>query len=344
MNLADYLSELLGQQDEVSVPGLGYFMRTRINAFYNEAEHRFYPPYHQVTFLPPAKDDDTFAQFVADKKNISLASSKYFVEKFIAKLREDAANGKYLFADLGSFQGSAEQLVFKPSDRIPVDPAFFGYAPVEIFKVGKQSSDQPGTSSTTATAATSSTPEAVQHPEYFNEDAEPRKRLSPGIIIAIAVLVVACAVFALFQFYPSAFDGVINEYHKLTGKKTAIDSPVIRHEVKKDTVKKPAPLKDSVSKIAATVTKPDTIAAAELPRFEAIVEEASRLKLADAAVARLKKLGFDAYIVQAPGTGPLLKISVGKYRTYASADSVINGMLKAHVIKNHHAPLEIKPT
>jgi len=115
MNLADYLSELLGLHDEVNVPGLGYFIRNRVNAYYNDTEARFYPPYHQVKFVPQPKDDDTFAQYVADKKNISLASSKYFVEKFIIKLREDASGGKFLFADLGSFQTDLDQLVFKPN-------------------------------------------------------------------------------------------------------------------------------------------------------------------------------------------------------------------------------------
>src|ERR1700744_4003433 len=103
MNLADYLSELLSQHDEVSVPGLGYFVRTRVNAYYDEREGLFSPPYHQVKFTPQPKDDDTFVQYVADKKNISLASSKYFAEKFISKLKEQALAGKYLFADLGLF-------------------------------------------------------------------------------------------------------------------------------------------------------------------------------------------------------------------------------------------------
>ena len=83
------------------------------------------------------KDDDTFAQYVADKKNISLASSKYFVEKFITKLREDASHSRYLFADLGSFQADAGQLVFKPNEKIAADPAFYGYPAVDVFNPAK---------------------------------------------------------------------------------------------------------------------------------------------------------------------------------------------------------------
>ncbi len=135
MNLADYLSELLGQYEEVSVPGLGYFVRERVNGYYNDKEARFYPPYHRVKFLPQLKDDDTFAQYVADKKNIALASSKYFAEKFVSKLKEQALAGKYLFADLGLFYTDHDQLVFKPNDKIADDPSFYGYPPINIYKV-----------------------------------------------------------------------------------------------------------------------------------------------------------------------------------------------------------------
>ena len=186
MNLADYLSELLGLQDEVNVPGLGYFVRNRISAYYNDQEGRFYPPYHQVKFIAQPKDDETFAQYVAEKKNISLASSKYFVEKFITKLREDASGGKYLFADLGSFQTDLDQLVFKPNERIPADPAFYGFPPVNIFKATQPvpvdikkpvlAPDQPV--SAPAVAATFAPPQpahAINAPDYYEEEVEPKK-------------------------------------------------------------------------------------------------------------------------------------------------------------------------
>jgi hypothetical protein len=345
MNLADYLSELLGQQDEVSVPGLGYFMRTRVNAFYNEAESRFYPPYHQVTFSSMAKADDTFAQYVADKKNISLASSKYFVEKFIAKLKEDAATGKYLFADLGSFQGAGEHLIFKPSERIAIDPAFYGYTPIEISKVGSPTSELFGAAFTgTAPAATTDPGAAqVQQPAYFNEDAEPRKKLSLWVIIVIAVVAIVGGMFALNQFYPSLFEGLAGKFHKLTHKSSP-DSPVIRHETKKDTVKKPVSVKDTISKMAAIAPKRDTVPNPALPHYEAIVYKTPYQADAERSVRRLKNMGFDAYIVaNLPGTGTLKKISVGSYPTYAAADSVCRGLLKSRIITRHYSPVEIKP-
>jgi hypothetical protein len=347
MNLADYLSELLGQHDEVSVPGLGYFVRTRVNASFNEGEARFYPPYHQVKFVPTLKEDDTFAQYVADKKNISLASSKYFVEKFISKLREDATRGKYLFSDLGSFQTEQNQLVFKPNDRIPADPAFYGYPPVNIYRQGQSlSPDQrkPVITQTYAqstgttpppTIAASQPVQTISPPQYYEEEAEQKRGLSIWMIILIAVAVVVIGILAVFKFYPSVFERCKDEYYKITGKTTEV-APVIHREIKKDTVKKIIPAKDTVAKTVSTV-KPDT---AKKSHFEAISDEFNQWFNANARVKLLKKEGYNAYILaDVPGTQ--VKVSVGQYPTYQQADSVVNEMLKAGKIKKHHDPIEV---
>jgi cell division septation protein DedD len=333
MNLADYLSELLGQLDEVGIPGLGYFVRTRINAYYNDGEARFYPPYHQVKFIAKATDDETFAQYVADKKNISLASSKYFIEKFTTKLKEDAAKGKYLFADLGIFQKETDQLVFKPNDRIPADPAFYGYPPVPLSKINQpisydqkkpvftQTETTRGAISAAAAASVAARPvQAVPQPQYYEEETEQKKGLNVWLIILIALTVVALGLFAVYKFYPSAFDKVKDEFDKVTGKTTDV-AAVIPQPVKKDTVKKIIPVKDTATKIIAAV--PDTV---KTSRFEAIADRLVHLEKANERVKYLKSQGYNAYIVlDAPG--PFIKVSVGAYPTSDKADSAIKSLL-----------------
>jgi len=351
MNLADYLSELLGQHDEVNVPGLGYFIRNRVSAYYNDSEARFYPPYHQVKFVPQPKDDDTFAQYVADKKNISLASSKYFVEKFITKLREDASGGKFLFADLGSFQTDLDQLVFKPNERIPADPAFYGFPPIDIFKASQPlpadmkkpvlAPDQPASAPAVTTTFTPPPPRAIHAPEYYEEEAEPKRGVNVWLIILIVLAVLALGTFAVYKFYPQAFDKVKDEYNKVTGK-TEETPAVIRHEtapVKKDTTKKATPVTDTATKAVTTGPKPDSLNA---PRWEAITDEFIHLQPANARVAYLKRMGFNAYIVlNAPG--PHIHVSVGSYPTYDAADSVINLLVKAGKIKKRKLPIKVNP-
>lgn len=137
MDVAYYLSELLGQLGEVSVPGLGYFAQIRIEGYYNAADSTFYPPKNKVQFDPQIIDDndDTLAQYIAEKKNISLASSRYFTEKYINNLKREAIMKDVPLADLGFLFIEGSNITFKPADVMKNDPAVFGYSPLHLEKL-----------------------------------------------------------------------------------------------------------------------------------------------------------------------------------------------------------------
>jgi hypothetical protein len=352
MNLADYLSELLGQYEEVSVPDLGYFVRERVNGYYNENESRFYPPYHRVKFVPQPKDDDTFTQYVADKKNISLASSKYFAEKFVSKLREQALTDKYLFADLGLFYTNNGQLVFKANDKITDDPAFYGYPIVNIYKLEPSLNDQyskPSFAESSPAPVFIAAPVPAQPREndlYFEEDAERKKRANIWIILLIIITVVALAIFGIYKFDPEAFDKIGAAYHRVTGKADTV-VPVYRHEVAADSIKKtvPAPVKDTVIKtvapVAPVVTAPDTVKA---PRFEIIENNFKKQAAANAEVARLKAKNVQAKVLtKAEAPGPHIKVSAGTFPSEEQASAARMVLIKAGKIRKDAYIIEIKP-
>jgi hypothetical protein len=347
MNLADYLSELLGQHDEVSVPGLGYFVRLRVNAYYNDKEGRFYPPHHQVKFVPQLReDDDTFVQYVADKKNISLASSKYFAEKFIGKLREDAARGKYLFADLGLFYSDQDQLIFKPNEKIPADPAFYGYPEVSLDKIGRPLS--PGDAKPVFTQTFPPPEQPLSHEEnieqqYFEEEPEHTRHLNVWLILLITLTVVVLALFGFYRFYPPAANKMNAAYHKILGKKEDTAVPVYRHEVKIDSAIETTTGKSTAEKTTTPVAP--VIDTLKLLHFEVIASKVKKWQKAraEAEVTRFKSKGLDAKIsTDAPG--PLLKISVGTYFTLREADSVRKALVNSGKISwRSERPLQINP-
>jgi hypothetical protein len=138
MDLAIYIKELLGLRGKVNVPGMGYFAQIRISGYYNEHENKFYPPHHQVNFDPQLIENDELAKYIADKKNISLASSRYFVDKYVIGVKQQVATQKVNIAGLGYLYTEHAELEFKPnSEYRENEPAFYGLPPVKVYKNGE---------------------------------------------------------------------------------------------------------------------------------------------------------------------------------------------------------------
>lgn len=136
MDLAVYIRDLLGLKGEVNVPGMGYFAQVRINGYYNEVEKKFFPPGHAVTFEPQSKEDDALAQYIANKKNISLASAKYFIDKYVIGIKQRAATEKVEIDGLGHVYADEQLLAFTTTHKNSRenDPAFYGFVPVKADK------------------------------------------------------------------------------------------------------------------------------------------------------------------------------------------------------------------
>ncbi|HEY4197194.1 MAG TPA: hypothetical protein VGM63_16745 [Mucilaginibacter sp.] len=133
MDLAVYICELLGMQGEVSVPGIGYFAQVRINGYYNQVESKLYPPTHEITFEPHSRDDDQLAKYIANKKNISMASAKYFIDKYVAGLKQQLTLKKVEIAGLGTIYNNGSVTEFKADNAAKTnDPSFYGFPPVNL--------------------------------------------------------------------------------------------------------------------------------------------------------------------------------------------------------------------
>ena len=142
MDVANYLSELLGELGEVNVPGLGYFATLRSDGYYSESENTFYPPVNHINFEPQSVSDDVLVKYIAQKKNISLASSKYFTQKYIDDLRNRILAKETPLADLGTLFFQEGQVHFKSAGALTTDPSFFGYEPIKMEKVGDTSLEE----------------------------------------------------------------------------------------------------------------------------------------------------------------------------------------------------------
>jgi len=352
MDVANYLSELLGEYGEVNVPGLGYFMQRRLDGYYDNGAATFYPPRHTVQFDPQSIDDDVFYRYIAEKKKISLASSKYFTEKYISNLKEEAMLNDVVLADLGSLFSNGSSLGFKPVEVIVNDPAFYGYPQIKLNKLGGTSvfeqmdSMQPParprpapikpTETTTATESPAETTpskseEYISQPGYYLSDAEAaeqeefvfkgktyvddeEERSHKRLWIALLVLlaVAGLGLFGLYKYKPSLF-------------KTPKIAPIIlKAPAKPDTGKTVAPVTNDTVKKASGAAKLDTTAktksAIAIPqndtltqiRYELLGGAFGSVAKANTAINNYKKLGIDARILNNV-PGKLYKVTLGTF-------------------------------
>ncbi|WP_158990208.1 hypothetical protein [Mucilaginibacter sp. L196] len=351
MDVAYYLSELLMQNGEVNVPGLGYFVQLKVDGYYDNTQNKFYPPTSKIQFDQQYDDDRVLLQYIADKKRISLASSKYFTAKFIDNLRQEAMVKEVPLADLGTLHFEDTRLHFKPAEVLPIDPAYYGYQPVEISKLDGTSfheqlekempRPEPIVSIGTPPVQEQTIEPSVSQEEefifsgrgYSDEEVEEKNNNWIWITITAVVLLGIIGVFSLYKFNPAV-------YNRLIG----IQQPapiILKTPVKHDTTKTITPVikADSTASstkkvIADTTAKPMNVNTAAPVITAAPIDTFSRVRYellggafqtiaeANRTIRNYKRLGFEARIVKnAPGR--LFKVTLG---TYFTTDDAINAM------------------
>lgn len=342
MDVGFYLGELLMRQGEVSVPGLGYFVQARMSGYYDENEGKFYPPYHQAQFDPQSIDDDSLAEYIANKKNISVSSAKYFSEKYIAGLKQQALINEVAIGNLGWFYTELTQLKFKPAHKIVDDTVFYGLEPIKINKggyynddVNEQSEVEPNnqpelTQSLTETPAEepietqvteqpiggteTENDDAEIAPEFFEADYEDEERKSPLrllLIIFTVIVILGVAAFALSRYRPDVFEKL--QFWKTQAVVVAPVKPKVIARV--DTV-----ATDTAAIITNGTVQNKPIDTLLKERYELIATSFKTMVMANKTIKNFKSIGIDAHVVtDAPGR--LFKISVGTYLTRKEAET-----------------------
>ncbi|WP_374948649.1 hypothetical protein [Mucilaginibacter sp.] len=350
MDVGYFISELLGQQGEVSVPGLGYFAHTRVNGYYNDKEAKFYPPSYSVQFDPQFIDDDALAQHIADNKNISLASSKYFTEKYVAGIWQQVAMGDVSVANLGWFYMDDTRLAFRSNTAQDADPEFFGYPALQVYKLGQKPANALDDLFTPADvnisapeAVTETQAEALQfetdleHEQYLVELTAQRRRKTLFVFIGLAIALAGLVYFLYTKYDRSAFDletpkakaqpkkqpGVKSKRVLMNGDSTkagSADDTI--HIVKFDQGKKVyVPEPDTLAKKIANapVELPaEEEATSVAPRYEILGGAVATTADANVVIAKYRRMGFSAHVLDnVPGRKR--KITLGTFTTRADA-------------------------
>jgi len=354
MDIAYFISDLLDQQGELTVPNLGYFVQMRMSAYYDEQEKRFYPPHYAVQFDPQVIDDDeTLAAHITAKKNISLASSKYFIEKFVSNLRQQALTEEVPFGGIGSFQTNGTQLAFKPGNQTEdaslfgltpvglygtrVNPAAYTPPPVTTYAQAPVFTPEPAVEQETVPAPPDpvySTPPAYTPPPVAVEETRPyqqqrvepeqyvyedeKRGLSVWAIIGIIIIVLGIGVAALYKFKPEVINSLFKEENPYSSSQPI--APVNKHT---DSLEKAA-MADTIGMGASPLTT-DTAAATKETTPAAATEPATENKTAPAANKPAVTTPAPAKPVEIKTTATKPAITAAAPATTATTDEAVKG-------------------
>ena len=373
MDIANYLSELLGRQGEISVPGLGHFVHVRVSAWYNDAERKFYPPGYKIQFDPQVVDgDDTLTKYIAEKKKISLASSKYFTDKYISALKQEAALQEVPFAGLGWFFMDKGKIAFKSKISNADSASFYGYAPISIKKLNQPEITEVPVETPATVSAPAITPiqepadnsvsppepmplprpireipeETADQPvEYFDDEPEEKRGISAWAIILVVVIILASAGLTIYKFKPQWLH--LNNGQEILLPPVTKAPPVVKHDT--DSVKKAVQPADTTNKAilkpdsalkTTTLAQPvaDTIKG---PVFAVFLGTFKTVAKGEIEVANYKRKGVDARIYTGKGTGKLVKIITGSFATYEEAKAEKKRLVKEKKIKAESYPYQL---
>lgn len=328
MDIGYYISNLLRQEDEVSVPGLGTFMKVRIAGSYDKASNTFRPPSYQISFKATTSDHNSLSRYISGQKQLSVSSAEYFIEEFSSHLSELlSSSGLAEIKSLGTIRKNNEALDFEASENLEIGGIFYGLKPLSDYK---SKPDDGGYHAAEETLLVQEEEEKVLLPEDETEERE--KRSSLPLIIAIIIPVIIMGAILLYYFNPQVHNAVqqfISDTFPATEQPAAAPAPAADQSVilADSTLNTADTLSGNSDSLASNTNIPaqplNDQAASSAPAdegltFEIIGAAFAKKDEAEKYIKQLSSKGIEAKIIENM-PGRMIKISLGSFKDESSA-------------------------
>lgn len=320
MDIGQYISELLKEHNEVSLPGLGTFFKQRVSAYFNEAERTFYPPVEKIVFKAEEGSSSLLVNHIIASKQLSESSARYFIERFCENIKNTLnKNSSVIIAPLGTILKTDSGYTLESDSN--KSASFFGLKPIK----------EPAAHIGRAPIATH-TPIEEETLEYTSERSVSS---SKGIWITLTVLFLLGTISGLAYFYyPQYFKNINFPSNNKPSRKAF--KPVIKRDSIRDSVSfadsivrqlesqgmhgaQVEKAKDTL-KISSKITSPDTLEITpQAKKTYAIIVASFGLKSeAETSIKNLRHRGIDAKIL-VDSRKPKFKVSIGTFTTIEAA-------------------------
>lgn len=131
MDIALYIAELLHQYNEINIVGLGTFFKKRISGFYDDRNHVFVPPTHDLAFKLEHHENLILADYCCTQRNISQTTAIYFIEKFVNSIWKQLNTSGYAdLRALGILKKTNTGYILEAREETGYMHTFYGLKPV----------------------------------------------------------------------------------------------------------------------------------------------------------------------------------------------------------------------
>lgn len=142
--LSKMVKELILDNDEVSLPGVGTFVAELVPSTFSDKGYTINPPYRRLYFRQRQNDTDTaLVDFYATSNDTEPSTAKRIVTDFLSELRQTLQEKKMVvLPGLGRLRATRENnFFFIPNEDLDIYPAGFGLEPVSL-KTHEETEDE----------------------------------------------------------------------------------------------------------------------------------------------------------------------------------------------------------
>lgn len=132
--LAKMVGELILENDEVALPGVGTFVAELVGASFSDKGFTINPPYRKLSFRQREGDSSLLIDFYARTNSLEKATAADILTRYLAEMKEVLKTKKFIiFPGLGRLRATKENLFFfVPDEDLNIYPEGFGLEPVSL--------------------------------------------------------------------------------------------------------------------------------------------------------------------------------------------------------------------
>ena len=132
--LAKMVGELILENDEVALPGVGTFVAELVGASFSDKGFVINPPYRKLSFRQREGDGSLLIDFYARTNSLEKSTAADILTRYLSEMKEVLKTKKYVvFPGLGRLRATRENLFFfVPDENLNIYPEGFGLEPVSL--------------------------------------------------------------------------------------------------------------------------------------------------------------------------------------------------------------------